>query len=89
MYDLLDQVEKTEGPRILVTIGTGPKIFHSGFNFELWKQNPLFITDTAAILQTKILPKIIKLNCPTMCVMNGHAIAGGFMLALCHDVRII
>lgn len=89
IYELLDEVEKAEGPRILVTIGTGPKIFHSGFSLDLWKQNPMFITDTAVILQQKLLPKIIKLNCPTMCVMNGHAVAGGLMFALCHDVRII
>ena len=51
IYELLDEVEKAEGPRVLVTIGTGAKIFHSGFSLDLWKQNLMFITDTAAILQ--------------------------------------
>ncbi len=38
---LLDKVEETKGPGALVTIATGPKIFHTGFDLELWKSNQL------------------------------------------------
>jgi len=33
--------------------------------------------------------KLLTLNVPTYCVMNGHAYAGGLFLAMCHDFRII
>lgn len=26
---------------------------------------------------------------PTLCVFNGNAIAGGYILGLCHDMRIM
>lgn len=39
--DILDQVEGKPGPGVLVTVGTGPKIFHTGFNLENWKNDPL------------------------------------------------
>ena len=33
---LLDQIEATEGPGILVTVGTGPKHFSTGYDLEDW-----------------------------------------------------
>lgn len=36
-----------------------------------------------------MLSKLVTLPVPTMCLMNGHAYAGGFMLSLCHDYRVI
>ena len=32
----LDQIEQTEGPGVLVTIGTGAKHFSSGFDLPSW-----------------------------------------------------
>ena len=36
---LLDRVEETKGPGSLVTVATGPKIFHTGFDLDQWKKN--------------------------------------------------
>ena len=33
---ILDQIEATKGPGIMVTIGTGKKIFSSGFDLKFW-----------------------------------------------------
>ena len=33
---ILDQIEATKGPSCLITIGTGPKIFSSGFDLHYW-----------------------------------------------------
>ena len=33
----LDEIEQnTKGPGIVVTIGSGPKVFSSGFNLKFW-----------------------------------------------------
>lgn len=36
-----------------------------------------------------LLRRFIQLNVPSMCVMNGHALAGGLIIAMCHDFRIL
>ena len=33
---LLDKIEATEGPGVMVTIGTGSKIFSTGFDLNFW-----------------------------------------------------
>ena len=35
-----------------------------------------------------LFAKLVTLNVPTMVVINGHAIAGGLLLALAHEFRI-
>ena len=32
----LDEIDASEGPACLITIGTGKKRFSTGFSFELW-----------------------------------------------------
>ncbi len=86
--DLLDKVSASSGHAVLVTIGTGPKIFSSGFDFKCWLADPNNPLATAAIMQ-QLLAKVLALNVPTMCVMNGHAYAGGFLFGLCHDFRVL
>ena len=33
---ILDQIEATKGPGVMVTIGTGKKIFSTGFDLPYW-----------------------------------------------------
>ena len=42
-----------------------------------------------APLVQKVYIPLLKMQIPTICVMNGHALAGGCIFALCHDVRIM
>ncbi len=37
----------------------------------------------------KLYAKLLTVNVPTMCVIQGNAFAGGLFLALCHDFRIM
>ena len=39
----LDQVEKTEGPGCLVTIGSGKNFFSSGFDLKFWAKDRMNI----------------------------------------------
>ena len=34
--DCLDELEKTTGAACLITIGSGEKIFSTGFNLKMW-----------------------------------------------------
>lgn len=55
---------------------------------EKWKENPTVPFDSAAYVMT-LYKKLLGLNVPTLCLMNGSAFAGGLFFALCHDFRII
>lgn len=83
---LLDKVEQTKGPGALVTIATGPKIFHTGFDLELWKSNQIQQYESFAMCQ-HLLARLLTFPLPTMAVINGHTYAGGLFLALAHDIR--
>ena len=37
----LDEVEKSTGPAVLVTVASGPKVFCSGFDLKFWAKNPV------------------------------------------------
>jgi enoyl-CoA hydratase/carnithine racemase len=37
----------------------------------------------------KLMARIITFPIPTVAAINGHAFGAGFMLALCHDIRIM
>ena len=36
-----------------------------------------------------LMGRIITLPVPTVCAINGHAFGAGFMMSLCHDVRVM
>lgn len=86
--DCLDIVEKSTGPKVLVTIGTGQKIFSSGFDLDFWKKDRMAMVQSIVTIQG-LFARFLTLSVPTMCVMNGHTIAGGLLLSLCHDFRIM
>ncbi len=46
--EILDQIEASEGPGILVTMGTGSKIFSSGFDLPYWIADPKNMQDSYA-----------------------------------------
>ena len=86
--DYLDVVAQAQDERVLVTLGTGQKIFSTGFNLKYWLAHPLNPSYCASLF-VEMLGKLITLPVATMCIMNGHAYAGGFHLSLCHDYRVM
>jgi len=71
-----------------VTIGSGPKVFSSGFDLKFWaakKGNVELALKTFHVL----LARILTCNVNTLCVINGFAVAGGVFLALAHDQAIM
>ena len=87
---LLDEVEvKAKGKEaVLVTIGTGTTTFCSGFDLKYWALNPMNMLLTIIGMQ-KVFARLISLGIPSLAVLNGHTIAAGVFLALCHDKIIM
>ncbi|KAF9237610.1 ClpP/crotonase-like domain-containing protein [Melanogaster broomeanus] len=74
-----------EGALIIVGKRDQDKFFSNGFVYDSIKNNPGFFTDTANPLYARLLTYPI----PTIAAVNGHCFAGGFMLALCCDYRVM
>ena len=84
----VDQIEASTGPAVLVTIGTGDLMFSTGFDLKFWAEqlaNPL----TSIAKMQGLLNRLMTLSVPSMAVINGHAYAGGLILALTHDFRVM
>jgi len=84
----LDEVEKSEGPAVLVTVGTGSKKFSTGFDLHFWAEDFQNLMTSIPRMQL-LLARFMTLSVPTLAIINGHAYAGGLILALCHDFRIM
>ena len=83
----LGEVEAAAGPRALVTTATG-KFFSNGLDLE-WlgahgDQMPGYVADVHTVFAA-----VLALPVPTVAAIQGHAFAGGAMLALAHDFRVM
>jgi enoyl-CoA hydratase/carnithine racemase len=84
----LDEVEKTDGPRALVTTGTG-KFYSNGLDLE-WAASELgadmgvYIGDVLAIMG-----RVLTFPAVTVAALNGHAFGAGAQLSLAHDYRVM
>lgn len=86
--EVLDQVEASGQPGVLVTIGTGSKHFSTGFDLLYWAAN--FENFKCSIVRFPLLmARIMEFPLPTLCIFNGNAIAGGYLLGLAHESRIM
>jgi enoyl-CoA hydratase/carnithine racemase len=87
IHAALDEVERTDGPVALVTVGDG-KFFSNGLDLD-W-----MLADGAAdagFLDDvhRMLRRFLGLDLITVAAINGHAFAGGAMLATAHDYRVM
>ncbi len=88
----IDEVEASTGPAALVTTSSNEKFFSNGLDLA-WIQSTgehrggdrtVFADEFM-----KLMGRLITLPIPTICAINGHAFGAGFMMALCHDVRVM
>src|SRR5690349_17989973 len=85
--DLLNEVEKGDDPRALVTTATG-KIWSNGLDLE-WlgehsDQFASYITSVHALFA-----RFLSLPLVTVAALQGHTFAAGAMLSLSHDLRVM
>jgi len=84
----LDQVEKADGAKALVTTGTG-KFFSNGLDLDwaLSHRKDDFQGYLSEVLG--ILRRVLVMPCITVAAVNGHAFGAGAQLAMAHDFRVM
>lgn len=88
VHAVLDELEAAEGPRALVTTGEG-KYYSNGLDLA-WMGGEG--KDRAGALLADVLrlfARVLTLPVYSVAAVNGHAFAGGLMLALAHDARVM
>ncbi|MBL1101121.1 enoyl-CoA hydratase-related protein [Streptomyces coffeae] len=84
---LLDEVEKAEGPRALVTAATG-KFFSNGLDLD-WLFAHADQAGDYLLRAQELLARTLTLPVPTVAALQGHTFAAGAMLSLAHDFRVM
>jgi enoyl-CoA hydratase/carnithine racemase len=83
----LGEIAAATGPAALVTTATG-KIWHNGLDLEYMATLGERFLEYVGEVQ-ELLARFLTLRVPTVAAVQGHAFAGGAMLALTHDVRVM
>jgi Delta3-Delta2-enoyl-CoA isomerase len=84
-YDALTWIEHQEDALPLVTTSKIEKFYSNGLNFEKATSTEGFFTKKFY----RTLLKFLEFPYPTIALVNGHAFAGGFMLAAHHDYIVM
>lgn len=83
----LDAVEAADGPKALVTTATG-KFFSNGLDLDwLGRNGDSFLPYVVSV--QALLARVLALPVPSVAAVQGHCFAGGAMLALAHDFRVM
>jgi enoyl-CoA hydratase/carnithine racemase len=84
----LDEVEASDGPAALVTVGQD-RFYSNGLDLDWLTKQPLpevgvFLDDFE-----KLFARLLQFPMITVAALNGHAFAGGAMFSLAHDFRVM
>jgi enoyl-CoA hydratase/carnithine racemase len=85
--DALDEVAAKPEPRALVTTASG-KIWSNGLDLDWLGQNQDQVQPFVDQVH-ELLAKFLVAPLPTVAAIQGHCFAGGAMLALAHDWRVM
>ena len=91
--EALDEVEASEGAAALVTRSAHPKFFSNGLDLD-WistSDDDHRGGDRSVFGDEfmQLMGRIITLPVPTVAAVNGHGFGAGFMVTMCHDVRLM
>ncbi|KAI1812664.1 enoyl-CoA hydratase/isomerase [Poronia punctata] len=80
----LDVIEFGHEPGVVVTTSGITKFYSNGLDLGMAVETPGFWENSLYPLYKRFL----TYSMPTVALINGHAFAGGFMLAMHHDYRV-
>jgi enoyl-CoA hydratase/carnithine racemase len=85
---VLDEIEKSEGAKALVTTGSG-KFYSNGLDLEFMfrdggKHAAAYLSGVLGVLA-----RLLVFPCTTVAAINGHAFGAGALLSLAHDYRVM
>ncbi|MFF0076964.1 enoyl-CoA hydratase-related protein [Streptomyces sp. NPDC005494] len=83
----LDEVEKAEGPRALVTAATG-KFYSSGLDLD-WLFAHADQQQEYVVSVQELFARLLSLPLVTVAALQGHTFAAGAMFSLAHDFRVM
>ncbi|GAA1923992.1 enoyl-CoA hydratase/isomerase family protein [Streptomyces sodiiphilus] len=83
----LDEVERAEGPRALVTAARG-KFWSNGLDLDWLFGNTDRHEEYVASVHA-LLARVLSLPLITVAALQGHTFAAGAMLSLSHDFRVM
>ena len=83
----LDEVEKVDGPCALVTTGEG-KYYSNGLDLD-WIMSAGDAANGFVQEVHEVFGRMLTFPAITVAAINGHAFAGGAMLAMAHDFRVM
>lgn len=81
----LDILQSRHPPGVLITTSGIPKFYSNGLDLAHWASTPGFPGESLYVLWKRLL----TFPMPTVALVNGHAFAGGCMLAMFHDWRVM
>lgn len=86
LLDTLRDLDRDGGTRAVVVTGEGPDAFCSGHDLEEVLEHPETASDPAA---NEALTMPAQMDTPVIAAVNGAAYAGGFILAMNADLRLV
>ncbi|CAK4000824.1 related to enoyl- hydratase isomerase [Lecanosticta acicola] len=81
----LDILEHKHGDGVVITTSGVPKFYSNGMDVEHAQISGGYMPGSLYALWRRLL----TYNMPTVALINGHAFAGGLMVAMAHDYRIM
>lgn len=85
----LDEVERAEGPKSLVTIGTG-KFYSNGLDLDEMMRGGTPEHATSYLSSVLgLLGRFLTFPAVTVAAVNGHAFGAGAQMAVAHDFRLM
>lgn len=83
----LDEILASRGPAALVVVGEG-KFFSNGIDLDWLGRDGVDLLEFSQRLHS-FLARIVAFPVPAVAALNGHAFAGGAMMALAFDFRVM
>ncbi|MBW2271488.1 MAG: enoyl-CoA hydratase/isomerase family protein [Deltaproteobacteria bacterium] len=84
----LDEVEQVDGPKALVTTGTG-KFYSNGLDLENMMADGGAGANRYIASVLELLRRTLVLPCVSVAAVNGHAFGAGGQIAVAHDIRLM